>query len=220
MQGWLFVDSHLFPPPLVLGSTLSYYGHLPSQCAGLQPQNWKHGDPKEAVWLTSGDGGLSPWPPRAERFSGRSEAWPPLYGPCAACCLPHYHLRGSPQPHAVETPTPISHGRKLILVGPGALPSMVELGVQRRPSIPDSGLFPSIRASGLEATGPVAATPLPGLWLVGKSAEPGTHGELPPGQTDHWEEAAQASQASSLGFSFVPTLWKCLLTLGSAKTLP
>lgn len=139
------------------------------------------------------------------------------------CCLlpaPYYHLRGSPQPHAVGTPTPISHRRKLILVGLGALPSTVELGVQRRPSIPDSGLFPSIRASGLEATGSVAAAPLPGLCLVGKSAEPGTHGELPPGQTDHWEEAAQASQASSLGFSFVPALWKCLLTLGSTKTLP
>ena len=42
----------------------------------------------------------------------------------------------------------------------------MELGVQRRPSIPDSGLFPSIRASGLEATGSVAAAPLPGLCLV------------------------------------------------------
>lgn len=63
------------------------------------------------------------------------------------CCLlpPHCHLRGSPQPHTVETPTPISHRRELMLVGLGALPSTVELGVQHRPSIPDSWLYPQSR---------------------------------------------------------------------------
>lgn len=117
--------------------------HLSAQACSLRTGN--KGTRKRAVWLTSGDSGLSPWPPRAKRCSGRSEAWPPLYRPCAACCPPHYRLRGSPQPHTIETPTPISHRRKLMLVGPGALPSTVELGVQHRPSIPDSWLCPQSR---------------------------------------------------------------------------
>ena len=126
-------SSPCFERHLVIQWTTS---HLRGQAYSLRTGN--KGTQKQAVGLTSGDRGLSPRPPRAELWSGRSEAWPPLYGPRAGCC-PHYHLRGSPQPRTVETHILISHRRKLRLLGPGALPSSVELGVQHRPSIPDSG---------------------------------------------------------------------------------
>lgn len=112
--------------------------NLPSQWAGLQPQNWQKGAPKAGCGARQWRQQFVPTPPRAELWSGRSEAWPPLYGPRAGC-RPHYHLRGSLQPCTVETHIPISHRRKLRLMGPGALPSTVELGVQHRPSVPDSG---------------------------------------------------------------------------------
>lgn len=134
VQTWLFAGSHLFSPPLVLRHLVIQWttSHLSGQAYSLR--TGKKGPRRWAVGLASGDSSLSP---RLLMLScGVAGVRPGR--PRAGCC-PHYHLRGSPQPRTVETHIPISHRRKLRLVGPGALPSTVELGVQHRPSVPDSG---------------------------------------------------------------------------------
>ena len=87
VQAWLFAGSHLSPPPLALGGTLSYKGQPPvSVTQAYSLRTWKQEDPKAATWLTSGDSGLSPWPPHAQMWSGGSKGRLPLYGPRAGCC--------------------------------------------------------------------------------------------------------------------------------------
>lgn len=167
--------------------------------------------PAASELATRGPGGLYGSPvatvvcphglPRAKRCSGRSERGH-LYRPC--CLLPPLSSQRLPAaPHNRDSHPHLTQEKTCRGAG-GPCPTRWARS-QHRPSRLTLGCVLSA-ASGLGAAGPVAAAPLPGLCLVGKSAQPGSHGELAPGQTDHWAEAAQASPGFQPGFGLFPLL--------------
>lgn len=106
------------------------------------------------------------------------------------------------------------------------MPSVVELRVQRGPVCLTQEPFASGRPTSYES-GKVAQRPPP-LWLpswplVGGQVSPnlGLKRRVPPEQANPRVKAAFCTNLSGfqgLGFCFVSALWKCLLTLESAKT--